>query len=354
MTLVTAPSNETVPRVLVVDDSVVVRQIVSRVVSAEPALELAGVAANGHIAMAKIEQLQPDVVVLDLEMPGMDGYETLAAIREVDSTLPVIIFSHHSSTGAAATLEALALGATDFVLKPHADGIRLAEGEVREALVPLLTAFGARTHTRPDVARTAPGTPRSVLVTALVVAVSTGGPNALAEIIPSLPVSLAVPVLIVQHMPAIFTRSLAERLDRLSAVSVVEAADDDAVVAGRVYIAPGGRHLELTGRGTAAHVHLTDGPPECSSRPAADVLFRSAVAAYGAGTMAMVLTGMGHDGLLGSEAVRAAGGCVLVQSAASSVAHSMPAGVADAGLADAILPLDQLAAEVTRWTGRGR
>lgn len=347
--------SETIPRVLVVDDSVVVRQIVSRVVNAEPTLELAGVAANGRIALAKIERLRPDVVVLDLEMPGMDGYETLAAIREIDKTLPVIIFSHLSSAGAAATLDALALGATDFALKPRADGIGLAEQTIRDELVPLITAFASRPVAGSDATEPVVGrTPGSVLVSAIVVAVSTGGPNALAKIVPSLPADLPVPVLIVQHMPPVFTRSLAQRLDRRAAVVVVEAADDDAVVAGRVYIAPGGRHLELIGTGADVRVHLTDGPPESSCRPAADVLFRSAVAAYGSGTLAAVLTGMGRDGLRGAQAVRMAGGVVLAQSEASAVITSMPAAVAAAGLADAIVPLEEIAAELVRWTEGGR
>jgi len=350
----TAPPRQ-LPRVLVVDDSVVVRQIVSRVINSEPTMELAGVAANGHIALAKIELLRPDVVVLDLEMPGMDGYETLAAIRARDSKLPVIIFSHLSSAGATATLDALALGATDFALKPSAEGIRLAECEVRGALVPIITGLGVPAEVAPPTPSPAHvGTRRLGRVSAIVVAVSTGGPNALAEILPGLPVDFPVPVLIVQHMPPIFTQALAERLDRVSAVSVVEAAEGDTVAPGRVYVAPGGRHLEVASHGADVRVHLTDGPPECSCRPAADVLLRSAVATYGAETMAVVLTGMGHDGLRGAEAVHAAGGCVLAQSEHSSVAASMPGGIITAALADHVVSLDGIATELVRCTRRRR
>jgi two-component system chemotaxis response regulator CheB len=339
-------------RVLVVDDSVVVRQLVARVLDAEPSTELAGVAPNGRVALEKILRLRPDIVLLDLEMPEMDGFETLAEIRRTDPSLPVIIFSHLTSAGAAATLEALALGATGFALKPRADGIGLAEEQIRDDLLPLIRnvrrqATGPVVLEAPSISRRC----RSATVSAVVVAVSTGGPNALAEIVPALPADLAVPIFIVQHMPAVFTKMLAERLDRLAAVTVVEATDGELVIPGRVYLAQGGRHLSLsrTTRHRDVRIQLTDGPAENSCRPSADVLFRTAAAIYGAETLAVVLTGMGHDGLLGAERVRAAGGYVVAQSEASAVVASMPAAVAAAGLTDAVVPLDQMAAELIRW-----
>lgn len=354
MTTMTVPVGvvATRSRVLVVDDSVVVRQLVARVLEAEPSTEVAGVAPNGRVALEKILRLHPDVVLLDLEMPEMDGFETLAEIRRTDPMLPVIIFSHLTSAGAAATLEALALGATGFALKPRADGIGLAEAQIREDLVPLIRSVRRRQHAPavqavPSISRRR----RTATVSAVVVAVSTGGPNALADIVPALPSDLAVPIFIVQHMPAVFTKMLAERLDGLAAVTVVEASDGDLVVPGRVYIAPGGRHLSLTGTNARrdVRIQLTDGPAENSCRPAADVLFRAAAASYGAETLAVVLTGMGHDGLLGSEVVRAAGGYVVAQSEASAVVASMPAAVAEAGLTDSVVPLDHMAAELIGW-----
>ncbi len=176
-------------------------------------------------------------------------------------------------------------------------------------------------------------------VTAVVIGVSTGGPNALAELVPALPASLSVPMFIVQHMPPVFTQMLAERLDRVAKVDVVEAADSEPVVAGRVYVAPGGRHMAVRGTATSAEIELTDDAPENSCRPSADVLFRSAARVYGSGVAGVVLTGMGSDGLRGCEAVRAAGGAVMVQDAKSSVVASMPLAVAEAGLANAVLPL---------------
>ena len=342
-------------RVLVVDDSVVVRRVLARAIEMEPTLELAGVAANGRLAIQKLGQLSPDVVILDLEMPEMDGFATLAAIRRTHPDLPVIIFSNLTSEGAAATLEALALGATDFVLKPRADGIGLAEEQVRAQLLPLVSAVAPRASfpARPDVPAHE-HSPRTQPVSAVVIAASTGGPNALAQIAVALPPELPVPIFIVQHMPPVFTKMLAERLDRVAAVSVVEATEHEAVLPGHVYVAPGGRHLALARTNRTVTTRLTDDAPENSCRPAADVLFRSATEVYGAGVLAVVLTGMGHDGLRGSENVRGAGGSILAQSEASAVVASMPAAIADAGLADAVVPLETFGAEILRWIAEGR
>ncbi|MEO5838345.1 MAG: chemotaxis-specific protein-glutamate methyltransferase CheB [Acidimicrobiales bacterium] len=346
--MVAAPS-----RVLVVDDSVVVRQLVARVLAAEPSTELAGVAPNGRVALEKIARTRPDIVLLDLEMPEMDGFATLAEIRRIDPTLPVIIFSHLTSSGAAATLEALAQGATAFALKPRADGIGLAEAQVREDLLPLIASVRLRAH---DTAAPAIVPVRHQRfrgrVSAIVVAVSTGGPNALATIVATLPADFRVPIFIVQHMPPVFTKMLAERLDRVAALTVVEATDGELAMPGRVYIAPGGRHMSLVGTMTNGNVRiqLTDDPAENSCRPAADVLFRAAAAAYASATLGVVLTGMGYDGLHGCEAIHAAGGHVIAQTAASAVVASMPTAVARAGLTDAVVPLSDIALELIRWT----
>ncbi len=352
-----------VARVLVVDDSVVVRTILARALESESSLELAGVAANGRIAIQKVDRLTPDVVILDLEMPEMDGFATLAAIRRTHPDLPVIIFSNLTSEGATATLEALALGATDFVLKPSAAGIGLAEAQVRAQLLPLVSAVTAPMLPPSDFTPSAVSSTtspsawnalRAPKVSAVVIAASTGGPNALADVALVLPKDLAVPVFIVQHMPPIFTKMLAERLDRVAAVSVVEATAGDVVVPGRVYVAPGGHHLALLRAGEQVTTHITDAPPENSCRPAADVLFRAAAQIYGPGVLAVVLTGMGRDGLRGSEAVKAAGGSVLAQSAKSAVVASMPAAITAAGLADAVASLEDVGTEILGRIARGR
>jgi two-component system chemotaxis response regulator CheB len=230
----------------------------------------------------------------------------------------------------------------------------MAQDLVRSDLLPLVAAVARRTagpmSPAPQVtASTSEPGRRRMPVTAVVIGVSTGGPNALADLVPSLPADLSVPVLIVQHMPVLFTQMLAERLDRVANVAVVEAAESDAVVAGRVYIAPGGRHMAVRRTAMGVEVVLQDGPPENSCRPAADVLFRSAADVYGAGVVGVVLTGMGSDGLRGCELVRGAGGRVMVQDMESSVVPSMPAAVAGAGLADAVLPLGEIGPALVRW-----
>jgi two-component system chemotaxis response regulator CheB len=219
--------------------------------------------------------------------------------------------------------------------------------------MPLITAVG---HRWPAEAPAPVSTTRTVqrAVSAVVVAVSTGGPNALAEIVPALPADLPVPVFVVQHMPELFTKMLAERLDRAAPIGVVEASDGESVVPGRLYLAPGGHHLALARSGADVTIALNDGPKENSCRPAADVLFRSAADVYGGEVLAVVLTGMGRDGLRGSEHVRAAGGCVIAQTPSSAVVASMPQAVAEAGIADAVIPLDAIAAEVARRVTEGR
>jgi len=344
-----------VARVLVVDDSVVVRRVVTRAFEHEPAVEVIGTARDGRDALSKLDFLWPDVVILDLEMPVMDGFATLAEIRRNHAEIPVIVFSHLTTRSATATLEALALGAAEFALKPTAQGIGLAEEHVRAELLPLINALTVPAP--PPATARAMATPTPTVrgrVAAIVIAVSTGGPNALAEIIGRLPADLPVPVLIVQHMPPVFTKMLAERLDRQSAISVVEAAAGDVVEPGRVYLAPGGHHMALSGTGGRVTIALHDGPPENYCRPAADVLFRAAVDVYRSDVLAVVLTGMGRDGLRGSEAVRGAGGSVIAQSEATCTVASMPAAVASAGLADVVVGLDDLGTELVHRVSRGR
>jgi two-component system chemotaxis response regulator CheB len=339
-------------RVLVVDDSVVVRRVVTRAFADQPGVEVVGTASDGHAALAKVDSLRPDVVILDLEMPEMNGLEALAQIRQRQPLLPVIIYSHLTTQSATATLEALALGATDFALKPTANGIGLAEESVRTELLPLIQGLLVPSEDTPSPTSSIPRARRQ-RVAAVVVAVSTGGPTALAVVLAGLPAELSVPVLIVQHMPPLFTRTLAERLDRGSAVSVVQADDGEEVVAGRVYIAPGGHHMALSRSNGKVNIVVHDGPAENACRPAADVLFRAAVDVYGADILAVVMTGMGHDGLAGAKAVRDAGGMVIAQSESSSVIASMPAAVANAGLADAVVSLSDLSDVLVRCVSEG-
>jgi two-component system, chemotaxis family, protein-glutamate methylesterase/glutaminase len=359
-------------RVLVVDDSVVVRRLVSDALNADPGVEVVGTAANGRIALAKIPQCNPDVIILDVEMPIMDGLETIAAIREQWRRLPVVMFSTLTERGASVTLDALALGANDYVPKPtNVGNVANAILRVQQDLLPRVHALGAGSASR-SMATAAPGraaapgtatagarvataAPRAVgRIDVVVIAVSTGGPNALGEVVPRLPATLAVPVLVVQHMPPLFTKMLADRLDARSALQVVEAADGDVPTPGGVWLAPGGKHLVLARSGAGTVLRTNEDPMENSCRPAADPLLRSVVAAHGANVLAVVLTGMGQDGLRGAKAVRDAGGQVIVQDEASSVVWGMPGFVARAGIADAICPLDAVAREITGRVRKGR
>jgi two-component system chemotaxis response regulator CheB len=335
-------------RVLVVDDSVVVRLLVAQSLHAEPALELAGVANNGLHAIAKVEELNPDVVVLDVEMPEMDGLTALKAIRAKHRQLPVVMFSTLTSRGASATIDALTFGASDYVTKPSTSNREESLLVLREELIPRLVALGSKGHER---VRPAPPPPRRGAtgpVEAVVVGVSTGGPNALVTLLEGLPTDLSVPVLVVQHMPPTFTQLLAQRLDKVTGLDVREAVDGELLRPGQVRIAPGGKHLALVRRPEGVVATTNEDPHVNSCRPAVDVLFASAARVYGPGTLAVVMTGMGQDGLAGSRSVTDAGGHVVVQDAETSVVWGMPRFVAEEGLAEAVLPLERIADEITR------
>lgn len=350
-------------RILLVDDSAVIRRLLTDVLSGDPALEVADSAANGRIALAKLPAVKPDIVILDVEMPEMDGLETLAEIRKRQPRLPVIMFSSITERGAAVTLEALALGANDYVTKPSNSGnMTTALQRVREELIPRIKMFcrlrspptpapaplnrpiAPQPESRPGSLPVAPRQRQRVDVVAI--GISTGGPNALAALLPQLPANFPAPILIVQHMPPIFTRLLAERLAAQSLLSIAEGAEGDILRPGQVWLAPGGLHMALERQGTQVRLRLNQNPPENSCRPAVDVLFRSVAEIYRANTLAVVMTGMGNDGLKGCEAIRRAGGQILVQDESSSVVWGMPGFVVKAGLADGQIALTQLAGEI--------
>jgi two-component system chemotaxis response regulator CheB len=350
-------------RVLVVDDSAVIRKLLADAITAQPDLELAGSAPNGQVALERLEQAAPDVVTLDVEMPVLDGIATLKALKRVRPRLPVLMLSSHTERGALATLDALAHGASDFVAKPSTGGPDEARAFLDREVLPRLRALAgkaeeaARLAARPPGPAAAPRPPAprpAARVDAVVLAVSTGGPQALEQVIPRLPRDLPVPVLIVQHMPTLFTRLLAERLGSLGGPPVEEVTSPRAPLPGRCYLATGGRHLVVEAGEGGPRLALDDGPPENSCRPAADPLFRSAVRAWDGRLLAVVMTGMGQDGLVGATALKAAGGAVLAQDQATSVVWGMPGAVVKAGLADAVLPLGDLAREIAERTLRGR
>lgn len=347
-------------RILVVDDSTVVRRLLSDALASDPDLEVAGTAANGKIALDKLSQLAPDVVTLDIEMPILDGLATLPLLRKLYPKLPVVMFSTLTQKGAVDTLNALAAGASDYVTKPSNIGsVTAGIAAVKSQLIPKIKALcplarnreASATRCQPVPIRRNP--PVFGKVSLLAIGVSTGGPNALAELFKQLPGDFPVPIVVVQHMPPVFTRYLAERLDAISPLSVHEARGGEVLRAGGAWLAPGDFHLTLSPVRDGWTTRLTQTPPENSCRPAVDVLFRSAAEHVGSETLAVVLTGMGQDGLRGCEAIHRAGGRVLAQDEATSVVWGMPGAVARAGLADQILPLERFPWELSRLTRRG-
>jgi two-component system chemotaxis response regulator CheB len=354
--------------VLVVDDSVVARRLISQALDHIGSVEAAGVAADGRIALMKIPQVTPDLVLLDVEMPNMDGLACLAEIRKRWPKLPVIMFSTLTTRGAVATLDALTLGASDYVPKPR--GMRSPTHVVaylEEHLVPRIHALcpeapppaavetirPARRRARvqkPVVRR--PGLPGRADVVAI--GASTGGPNALAEVLKGFAPTFPVPILIVQHMPPLFTRLLADRLTAKTSIRVREASDGDILSPGEALIAPGDLHMIVENSGAGVRVRTYSGPPENSCRPSVDPLFRSVAEVFGRHALAVVLTGMGRDGLAGAEEIRTARGQLVAQDEASSVVWGMPGFIARAGIADAVVPLHKMAREILGRVAIGR
>jgi len=347
-------------RVLVVDDSATIRSLLTATLSADPDLKVVGAAVNGRMAVEMVAAAPPDVVLLDVEMPVLDGISALREIRRLAPKLPVIMFSSLTDRGAKATLDALLAGANDYAAKPAGLEAAAITAVIEGDLVAKIKSIARkgprleRTPAAPTPAARPPVAP-SGPVRAVVIAVSTGGPTALAEVLPSLAADAGVPVLIVQHMPAFFTAHLAERLSKICGRTVREAGDTSPIGPTDILLAPGGRHFAVTGDAESARVRLTDDPPENSCRPAADVLFRSAAKTWGPGVLGVVLTGMGRDGVAGARAIVEAGGTVIAQDEFSSVVWGMPGEVAKAGLADAVLPLARIGPEVSlRLARRGR
>ncbi|MGA8314021.1 MAG: chemotaxis response regulator protein-glutamate methylesterase [Terriglobales bacterium] len=341
-------------RILVVDDSVVIRKLLCDTLSKDPELDVVASASDGRIALAKISQLHPDLITLDVEMPVMNGMETLAEVRKLYPRLPVIMFSTLTERGAAAALDALSLGASDYATKPSNTGSPAGAIEaIRAELIPKIKALCAGPSTklktlpppRPSVRVRVPANRRIEIVA---IGTSTGGPNALAEVLPRIPKDFPVPIVVVQHMPPIFTRMLADRLASRSAITVEEGSAGVVLSPAHSWIAPGNFHMTVAHAGVNWRLDLNQDAPEHSCRPAVDVLFRSVAAVCRANVLGVVMTGMGSDGVLGAQHIREAGGEVIIQDEHSSVVWGMPGLVYAAGQADAVYPLDRLAPEITR------
>ena len=355
-------------RVLVADDSVLFRRAISDALASLPDVEVVGSAPNGKLAVQRVRELKPDLLTLDIEMPEMDGIAVLDALRESREDTLVIVVSALTQRGGQLTMKALEKGASDFITKPDASGAEASRAAIARELVPRVRALAHRREIRKilrdspqaDPSRPAPmsaktgareqtpkAAPRPAVLSKpemVLIGVSTGGPNALAELLPKIPRSIGVPLLVVQHMPPVFTQSLAESLSAKCTLQVREASNGERLEPGAVYIAPGGKQMRLAlAAGGAKIIEVTDDPPENNCKPAVDYLFRSAANRFPGRSMAVILTGMGSDGTLGLRLLKRHGCFIIAQDEASSVVFGMPKAAIDAGVVDAVLPLDAIA-----------
>jgi len=358
-------------KVLVVDDTLFYRKLISDILAEIPGVHVVGNAGNGQTALGRILSLQPDLLTLDVEMPGMTGLEVLQAIKAKSLEVGVIMVSTLTSYGSQTTIAALELGAFDFVTKPQGGSLEENRRFLRQSLGALLQSFVCRQSLKrlrrkvslplpsgeikaailpPPTAQSSAAyrgvRPRSRVVG---IGISTGGPQALIEVLPRLPSDLGVPVLIVQHMPPVFTRFLAQSLNAKCPYPVREAEDGMAVASNVALIAPGGRQMQVTaGSDGAKIIKIRDDPPENSCKPSVDYLFRSLAREYGAAATGVIMTGMGYDGTAGLKLMKGQGAVVIAQDEATCVVYGMPKGPTEAGIVDVVAPLDKLAAAISR------
>jgi two-component system chemotaxis response regulator CheB len=345
-------------RVLIVDDSVVVRRILTHTLADE--FEILGYAPSAEIALQKVAALEPDLLILDIHMPGMSGLEALPILRQRHPHVRVLLFSRSSPESIQGCVDALVGGATDFLMKPSSDA---SLGDVVQALreqlgikIRLLFPGSSRLQHDNNASPTLSELSRTYVKRrqreVLAIGVSTGGPTALTTVLQQLPRGFSLPIVIVQHMPPVFTKLLSERIRSVTGLDIVEAEEGMELMSGKAYLAPGDYHMRLVRDGATVRIRLDQGDLECSCRPSVDVLFRSTADVFGGATIATVLTGMGQDGLRGVEQLHRAGAYVIVQDQASSVVWGMPGAIAQAQLAHEILDLNSIADAIQRQAGR--
>ncbi|HWB12068.1 MAG TPA: chemotaxis response regulator protein-glutamate methylesterase [Pirellulales bacterium] len=349
-------------RILVVDDSALYRQLVRNVLRDVPGVEVVGAAGSGQEALDQIELLAPDLITLDVNMPGINGIEVLRQLRKRSCATKAIMLSGFTAQGAQVTTDALLEGAFDFILKPAGANAEANRTALLAALSEKIQAYRSSHARRAPKRSTSPAasptagmgrlpasrTTADAPFEVVVVGTSTGGPVALRQILPQLPGDLPVPILVVQHMPPQYTHSLAQRLNEASQIEVVEACEGMTLEAGWAFIAPGGRQMKIARRGGRLAIQLTDDPPEHSCRPSVDYLFRSAAEVLSGKVLAIVLTGMGRDGTEGCRLLKNRGATVVAQHPEGCVVYGMPKAVADEQLADHVLPLESIAEFVIR------
>jgi two-component system chemotaxis response regulator CheB len=355
--------SEAAARVMICDDSVVIRAAIARMLEGEASVRVVARVANGRQALEEVKRQQIDVAVLDIEMPVMDGMEALPLLLRADPGLRVVMASTLTTRGADVALQALRLGAADYIPKPSTAAI--ADDSFRRELIAKVTGLArmrrraaappgaqAAANAAPQMAQARPASKMKPRL--LAVGSSTGGPQALFTFVQGLGRGLPVPVVLTQHMPPSFTRMLAEHLSKLGATPCAEAQDGQPIEAGRLYLAPGDRHLLVKADGARLLARLSDSPPENYCRPSVDPMLRSAIGACGGAVLMVMLTGMGHDGLAATRELIAAGGTALAQDEATSVVWGMPGAIANAGLCHKILPLPRLAAATLELLKAGR
>ncbi len=363
---------ETDLRVLVVDDTILYRKVVADALSELPGVVVVGSAHNGKIALEKIAELEPDLLTLDIEMPVMDGLEVLRRMTKDTPQVGAIMLSAYTREGSEMTLKALELGAFDFIPKPHTKSLQENRAELKKALSPMIKAFvrlrevrrilrGEQKNSYQGVTGTIPAEsrkakkpfsspqprPRSRIVT---IGISTGGPVALARFLPEIPADMGVPLLIAQHMPPVFTESLARNLDQRCAITVKEAADGEKILPNTAYIAPGGKQMKIADDvfQNGKIIRITGDPPENGCKPSADYLFRSVAEHFGGSATGVIMTGMGSDGTLGLQQMKEKGAFIIAQDEASSVVYGMAKKPVEMGIVDRVVPLDQIAAQIRR------
>ncbi|MCB9493956.1 MAG: chemotaxis response regulator protein-glutamate methylesterase [Desulfobacteraceae bacterium] len=359
-------------KILVVDDTIFYRKILSDILKEIPQVEVVGSANTGKVALSKIDSLKPDMITLDVEMPGMNGLEVLEELNRNNSEVGVLMVSTLTGRGSQITIKALELGAFDFIEKPSSEGSSMKENmeRVKLSLVPIIQAFLKRrelksrlTGKKSFLSETAkPGlkaeakivSPRPLSIKSkseiVAIGISTGGPNALAKMIPMLPADLGVPVLIVQHMPPVFTASLAKSLNSKSKLTVTEASNGEAIEPNKVYIAPGGKQMKIAASndGLRRLIKITDDPPENSCKPSADYLFRSVADYYVGRATGVIMTGMGSDGFKGLVEMHKKNSTIIAQDEESCTVFGMPKAPIDNGIADIICPLGRIAEEIIK------
>jgi len=344
-------------RVLVVDDSALMRKLIPQMLTAEESIEVVGTAMDGNFCLKKIEELSPHVITLDLDMPGMNGIETLKEIMR-RRPIPVIVVSSHSTEGASVTMKALGWGAFDFVAKPKDGSVHMAEtaaeliAKIKAAAEGKIVSPGLSTGTVTPLAKAAVGAPKRTPSKLVAIGISTGGPQALEFLLRQLPGDFPGSIVVVQHMPEGFTQMFARRLDELSALQVREAQSGDLLQAGRVLICPGSRHLKVKRLPLGDVAVLSDEAQVNGHRPSADVLFRSVAEEFGPHAVAVLMTGMGEDGAEGLGAVKWAGGMTLAQSEESCVVYGMPKAAIERGYAKRVVDLDALTTTLQSLCGR--